>query len=218
MSVIVEFQIRASDFELGQILTVDGDTSIELERTIPTGTASVPLFWVHHATAESFFERVQRHPDVRGASTVEVFDDRTLYRLDWDDSSDRLFSGISEHGGQLLSADGTASVWEFELRFDSHEDLSAFQDHCEATHLSLDVVRVYNPMDPDGGPWHGLSEPQFEAITLAAQKGYYEIPRGCTTAELAAELGISDQATTERLRRGIDTFVRHSLVAPEQES
>jgi len=46
--------------------------------------------------------------------------------------------------------------------------------------------------------------------------GYYDIPRGCTTAELADELGISDQATTERLRRAIGAFTRHALLTPDQ--
>lgn len=41
--------------------------------------------------------------------------------------------------------------------------------------------------------------------------GYYDIPRGCTTKELADELGISDQAVTERLRRAIGSLVRHTL-------
>jgi len=60
-----------------------------------------------------------------------------------------------------------------------------------------------------------LSEPQREALTLAVRRGYYDIPRGCTTAELADELGISDQAVTERLRRAIGTFGRYALPAPE---
>jgi len=50
---------------------------------------------------------------------------------------------------------------------------------------------------------------------LAVRLGYYDIPRGCTTAELADELGISDQAVTERLRRAIGTFGRYALLTPE---
>ncbi|RLM81550.1 helix-turn-helix domain-containing protein, partial [Halobellus sp. Atlit-38R] len=66
--------------------------------------------------------------------------------------------------------------------------------------------------------WYGLSEPQREALTLAVQMGYYDIPRGCTTQELASELGISDQAVTERLRRAIGAFVRRALLTPEPET
>ena len=77
---------------------------------------------------------------------------------------------------------------------------------------------MYNPTDPEAGPWYGLSEPQREALMLAVRMGYYDIPRGCTTEDLANELGISDQAVTERLRRAIGTFGRHTLLTPEAET
>ncbi len=93
--------------------------------------------------------------------------------------------------------------------------MSQCQDCCEDAHISLELTRVYNPTDPEAGPWYGLSEPQREALTLAVRMGYYDIPRGCTTAELADELGISDQAVTERLRRAIGTFGRYALLTPE---
>ncbi len=128
-----------------------------------------------------------------------------------------LFSGIGAVEGQLLSAIGTADAWDFELRFPTHEALSGFTTHCENAQISLEVTRVYNPTKPDAGPWYGLTEPQRKAITLATEMGYYNIPRGCTTEELADELGISDQAVTERLRRAIAALVTYTLTPSEPE-
>lgn len=211
MSVIVEFRVPAGDFELGQILRVEGGTSIELETLVPVGNTTVPLFWVHNSTRKQFIEGVQRHPSVNEATEVDVFDNRALFTLDWDVNQDHLFRGIQENTGQLLSAAGTADVWEFELRFPGHENLSDFTDHCENAQIPMEVTRVYNPTAPDTGPRYGLSDPQFEALCLAVEMGYYDIPRGCTTKDLAAELGISDQAVTERLRRAIATLSRHTI-------
>ena len=117
-----------------------------------------------------------------------------------------------------MSATGTAAGWDFELRFPDHDSLSRYQTCCENSHISVEVVRVYNPTDPGVGPWYGLSEPQRDALLLAVQMGYYDIPRECSTKDLAAELGISDQAVTERLRRAIAAFGRHALLTPEAES
>ena len=117
-----------------------------------------------------------------------------------------------DHEGQILSATGTSDGWEFEVRFSGRESLSRCQDCCEDAHISLEVIRVFNPTNPEAGPWYGLSEHQREALTLAVRMGYYDIPRGCTTAELADELGISDQAVTERLRRAIGAFGRNALL------
>jgi predicted DNA binding protein len=215
MSVIAEFRVPSTDFELGRILTIDGDTTIELERLVPIGEATVPLFWVHNSTRDSFVESVRNHPAINNASEVDVFEDRTLFTLDWESTEDRLIQGIQECEAQLLSAVGTPETWEFELRFADSDVLTEFSNYCEESDISLNINYVYNPTEPDAHPWYGLTDPQREAMTLAVRKGYYNIPRGCTTKELAAELGISDQAVTERLRRAIVTLVSNTLVTDE---
>lgn len=217
MSVIAELLVPSTDFELGRILDVEGTSSIELESLVPTENATVPLFWVHNATRDSFVKAVRRHPAVNEAAEVDTFEDRVLFTLDWDAGQDRLFAGITAHEGQLLSAIGREDAWEFELRFPNHEALSEFAAHCEDVQVAVEMTRVYNPTDPEGGPWYGLTEPQREAIQLAVRRGYYDIPRGCTTQQLADDLGISDQAVTERLRRAINTLVRHTLIINDKD-
>ncbi|RDZ34363.1 MULTISPECIES: helix-turn-helix domain-containing protein [Haloferax] len=218
MSVITEVRISPGDFELGQILELDEASAIELETLVPSGDVTVPLFWVYEPVRDHFLETVRRYPTVDNVTEVEVFDNRTLFRLDWDASQDHLFQCILDQGGQISSATGTSEGWDFEIRFSQREALSEFRTCCEDAHINLDVIRVYNPTDPGVSQWYGLSEPQREALTLAVQMGYYDIPRGCTTQELASELGISDQAVTERLRRAIGAFVRRALLTPEPET
>ncbi len=215
MSVITETRIPTEDFELGQILSLEYASAIELETLVPSGDVTVPLFWVYEPVDNGFLDTVERYPTVNSVTEVDVFDDRTLFRLDWDASQDHLFQCILEHDGQILSATGSPEGWNFEIRFKDREALSQCRDCCEDAHISLKITRIYNPTDPDAGPWYGLSEPQREALTLAVRSGYYEIPRGCTTAELANELEISDQAVTERLRRAISTFGTYALLTPE---
>ena len=218
MSVITEVRISSDDFELGQILNVEEASAIELETLVPSGDVTVPLFWVYEPVEPGFLDTVERYPTVNSVTEVDVFEDRTLFRLDWDASQDHFFQCILDQEGQILNATGTPKGWDFEIRFSSREALSQWQDCCENAHISLSIMRIYNPTGPEAGPWYGLSEPQREAITLAIRMGYYDIPRGCTTEELADELGISDQAVTERLRRAIGAFVRHALLTPEPEA
>ena len=215
MSVITEVRIPSDDFELGQILSLERASAVELETLVPSGNTTVPLFWVYEPVENDFLDTVERYPTVNSVSEVDVFDDRTLFKLDWDASQDHLFQCIMDNEGQILSATGAAEGWNFEIRFVDREALGQCQDCCEDAHITLKVTRIYNPTDPEAGPWYGLSEPQREALTLAVRMGYYDIPRGCTTAELAGELGISDQAVTERLRRAIGTFGRYALLTPE---
>jgi predicted DNA binding protein len=215
MSVITEVRIPSDDFELGIILSLEEASAIELETLVPSGDATVPLFWVYEPVENGFLDAVERYPTVNSVTEVDVYEDRTLIRLNWDASQDHLFRCILEHDGQILGATGSPDGWKFEIRFSDREALSEWQDCCEDAHIALELIRIYNPTDPEAGPWYGLSEPQREALTLAVRRGYYDIPRGCTTAELADALGISDQAVTERLRRAIGTFGRYALLTPE---
>ncbi|MWV38758.1 helix-turn-helix domain-containing protein [Natrialba sp. INN-245] len=215
MSVITEIRVPSEDFELGQILSLEHASAIELETLVPSGDATVPFFWVYEPIEDGFLDTVERYPTVNSVTEVDVFDDRTLFRIDWDASQDHLFQCILDHNGQILSATGAPEGWNFEIRFGDRGLLSQCQDCCEDAHITLKITRIYNPTDPEAGPWYGLSDPQREALLLAVRMGYYDIPRGCTTAELAGELGISDQAVTERLRRAIGTFGRHALLTPE---
>ncbi|WP_241662579.1 helix-turn-helix domain-containing protein [Halorubrum depositum] len=209
--------MSSGDFELGRILAVEGNSTVELETLVPLGGTTVPLFWIHNASRDSFVDGVQRHPTVDGATAVDVFEDRTLFTLDWDANRDDLIGAVRANGGQILDGVGTPATWTFEVRFPSHEALSAFSTDCEEAGIELAVTRVYNPSEPDVQPWYGVTEPQFEALTLAVRTGYYDIPRGCTTKELADELGISDQAVTERLRRAIAALVTYTLPVGDAE-
>ncbi|WP_227376752.1 helix-turn-helix domain-containing protein [Haladaptatus halobius] len=47
-----------------------------------------------------------------------------------------------------------------------------------------------------------LTDDQQEALALATEHGYYDVPRETDQSELAEKLGVSHQALSEWLRRG----------------
>lgn len=54
---------------------------------------------------------------------------------------------------------------------------------------------------PVEGRWN-LTTGQAEALETAYEMGYFEVPKAATAADVAAELGVSQSAFVERLRRG----------------
>ncbi|WP_424016764.1 helix-turn-helix domain-containing protein [Halorientalis pallida] len=218
MSVIVEMEVVTSDFELGRILDVVPGVRIEVETMVPAGERAVPLFWVYDGNRSSFESRVRDHPAVDAVTEIDEFDDRTLYAIDWNVEFDHLFEAIVANDGHVLAATGHSDAWQFEVRFPSHDSLSSFRESLDDARINFEVIRVYNPTRPDAGPWFGLTPTQREALVLAVESGYYDIPRTCTTVELAEKLGISDQAVTERLRRAIVNLVDHSLLVTPDET
>ncbi|MXR51032.1 helix-turn-helix domain-containing protein [Halovenus sp. WSH3] len=217
MAVIAHFRIPADAFELGQILEIEARGTVKLETMVPLGETAVPFFTVSDEVRESFERSVSNHPAVENIVEVTRHGRERLYSLDWDIGADTLFRGLTDLNGQLLSATGTASTWEFEIRFPTHEALSQFQEYCSDADISLEVGRVYNPTRPGTGMWYGVTHPQRETLMRAVEGGYYSIPRRMSTQDLADELGVSDQAVTERLRRAIVTLTENTLIAMEDE-
>lgn len=81
------------------------------------------------------------------------------------------------------------------------QELSSFQSACFDAGVNLDIRRVYHNPSASFGRADQLSEEQHEALLLAIRSGYFEIPRGRSQEELAADLGISRQAFSRRLKR-----------------
>lgn len=215
MSVIVELRLAADDFALGRSLRVRETERVELETMVPMGERIVPYVWVYDGSKSSDELVADDEGLVESIRVVDEFDDRTLYALEWRDADDPLLTGIQANDGQLLKALGSGDTWAIELRFPTHVALSGFRGHCDEHDLRLDVRSVYNPSKPEAGPWFGLTERQRQALLLAVERGYYDIPRRASTVDIAEELGISDQAMTERLRRAIRALVENTLIESE---
>ena len=90
MSVIVELEVAAREFELGRILQISQDVRIEMETVVPAGQRAVPLFWVYKEHIDSFEAAIGDHPTVDDITAVDIFPDRALYAIDWE-SGEKLW-------------------------------------------------------------------------------------------------------------------------------
>ena len=217
MTVIVELTVPSEAFELGRILSVEEPGRVTLETMVPLGGRPTPFIRVEHSVRDGFVHRVREHAAVSDLRLLNTHDGEVLYALDWDPSDDTLFRKILEADIALLGATGSSDRWEFELRFPSHETLSEFQESYLEKNIDVTIQRIYNPTKPDSGPWYGLTPPQRETLVYAVENGYYSLPRGISTKDLGDRFDISDQAVTERLRRGITTLVSNTVLELEDE-
>lgn len=212
MSVILDLTLPCDEFEFGRMLALDAGSEIVLETMVPIRKRSVPTFRLLSDDPGSFEERVRAHPASKDIQMIDSRRDETVYALDWEAKADPFFEVIESMEATLLSGSGTAECWQFELRFPSHKKVSEFQARCDEMGIYYTIGQIYNPTKPDAGPWYGLTPSQREALILAVEEGYYSIPREISTDELAGKLGISDQAVSERLRRGVGTMVSNTLL------
>jgi predicted DNA binding protein len=52
---------------------------------------------------------------------------------------------------------------------------------------------------------------------VALEQGYFAIPREVSAEELATQFNISDQAVTERIRRGLTNVLTQILITPDDD-
>jgi hypothetical protein len=211
MTVIVEFTIGSDDFALGQVLSDTPDTHIELERIIPAGEGIVPFLWVRGTDLDRFEQQVSTHEMVSQFVALDRLDGWTLYRIEWDHPADSLLNGIDATGGAILEAtrdDG----WQFRLRFPNHDALSQFYNYCTEQSIPIHIERSFTLTEKsDVGRQFDLSQPQREALLAALRNGYFDTPSQTSLDELAAGFDISEQALSNRIRRGTKEVLERTL-------
>lgn len=207
MSVVVTVSVPADDFALGAAFHARPTARIELERIVPTDGSHggiIPSIGVRDDDGiddpEAIAEALASEECVGNVQVLDAFGDRALLGIEWTSEVDGLVRAIIDHDAVILEASGTSERWRFELRFPDSERASAFQTACLKEGISIDVDRVHDPAKPelDG---EELTPAQREVVLVALEGGYFEIPRSVTLVDISEQLGISDQAVSERLRR-----------------
>lgn len=138
--------------------------------------------------------------------------DRLLCRVEWSGQPDELLEGIAEAGGTILEG-RAAGEWYFRLRFLDHGQVGNFYNFCTDQRLDVTVERVYTLTEETiEGRKLGLSEEEREALLLALREGYFESPKRSSATALSSRLGITQQAFSERVRRGNERVLRNVLL------
>lgn len=209
MSVIAEFTVPSSDFRLGRTLEPLPDIKLELETLVPSKDRIIPYFWAEDGDFQAFESVLMGDRMVLDLKMMDEIDKRRLYRVDWHTDINGLVQGLISHEAAILQALGDNEEWEFRLRFENTHDLSEFHTHCVNNNIQIELDRMYNPIEETMEESRfGLTRSQREVLVTAHELGYFEVPRRSTLEEVAGQIGISDSAASERLRRAQNKIAR----------
>ena len=218
MGAIAAFELGGEMFALGRVLAAVPSVRVDLERVVPVDGGVLPYVWAWGEEADAFGDIAASTEGIADVSRVESFEDMTLYRLRWDPSMDQFISAILNANATVLEASGDADGWRFELRFETHEGLAAFQTYCHERGIDATVVKVQSLRERNTEQY-GLTAAQRDALEAAHESGYFSEPRETTADELATQFGVSGRAISGRIRRGMDRLVGSTLAAdPDPES
>jgi len=144
------------------------------------------------------------------------------------DTADRMFQIVAEPGtveqtlyeqfidlgGVFHSATNADGAWYTKMNFPDRDAFRRYQSVAEAHGSALQptIMRDEKFFLPDRV--FGLTEKQRELLSEAVKAGYFEVPRRASLSDIADAVGISDQAASERLRRGMRTIAESGVSWP----
>lgn len=214
---IVEVEIPVTEFALCETLTAVDGLEFEVERVVAHDEGRVmPFVWGHgdgigHEETESLLED---DSSVDRAELLADLDDEWLYRMEWVSRIETLIQILIEEEGTILAASGDSDGWNLRLLFPTRESLSRTYEYCEENGVALTILNIYRFEDGREGRF-GLTEDQLNVLTLAYERGYFQVPREITAEELADELNVSHQSISERLRRAYENLVENTVILGE---
>jgi predicted DNA binding protein len=213
MSIVAELQIRSD----GMVLVPTQDRLPALEVDVVTEVATDPqrpylYAWISGVDREAFERAIAQDPTVAEHEDYTHLADRSLYRIQVSEATDVVtYPDWVEFGVTLLEATWADGWWRLQLRVPNREALGEIREWCAEQAVALQVCGVVSDSTP--GPDDPLlTAEQREVLRRAYEMGYFEIPRGHTMADLAADLDLSSQAVSERLRRGYRTLVAEHVL------
>lgn len=209
MALIVEFEIATPILRR----TVDAVPRIDVEEIYRSETGETKLIsWVYGDDLEGVEAALGEDETVREFTLLEDPGDRRLYSVTLSERGEEhlTYPMAAEYDIGYLDITVTKDT-RIRARVPTREALFAYRDVCREKDIPFRIQRIFQESDP-AGDRYGITERQREALLVALEDGYFDVPRQTTLSAIAAKLDISDQALSARLRRGQANLLRNTVM------
>jgi predicted DNA binding protein len=208
MILEITVPLDAIDLLGGQSLP-DG-TSLEIGRTVSIAGTGTTSLRVAGDGVEDVLAALRENPAVDEVLLVGDTAEVSTYHVRLADGPPELVERVWDAGGTVVSAAAEGDSWTLELRFPDQDAASGFYARYggsdDRVGLQYSSPTATSRRESNGA----LTSEQREALDRAFETGYFEVPRRTSTADLAADLNISDTAVSQRLRRGVANILREA--------
>lgn len=215
MALIVEFAVPTGKFALSETLASVPNATLEVGRVVADASDSITAYvWARAPDFEALEAAFGADPTVRSLTVLSEAGDERSYRMTWDEPIDLLVHVMTEQQGTVIHAANRGDAWALRVSFpegDALEQAQELKELARRNEFSLEVQGIYRT-DEYRGAKPEMTGPQQEALVAAFEAGYFEVPKGVTLAELAEAEGVSHQAMSERIRRGVHYLIEQTLV------
>ncbi|WP_435551631.1 helix-turn-helix domain-containing protein [Natrinema sp. CGMCC1.2065] len=215
MSLHVAFEASSPSLVLAPTFDALPSLEVDLERQYALDPdRPIAFCWLRCRDRDWLERALAADPTVARFDRIAGGDGRDLYRLQRSETNVvGAYRQWVAAGGELLECRGTDGRWNVEMRFPDRASFGRYHDFLVDEGVSVELRRLAETDARSrraGDPT--LTDRQREALSLAHERGFFEVPRETDLAEIASQLEISNQAVSERLRRGQARLVESHVV------
>lgn len=209
----VQFVLPATEAALSETMERLPGMRATLEQSVASCQSQPSGLWISAPDEDELLSVLESDPSVEGFQRLASSDGRWLFDVDFRHSVEILWSIMLSEGGVLTDVTIHDGEWHFDCRFTEHAAFGTTRESLQERAFEFDVRRISHD-DEERPPGAALSEKQYASIKRAWEEGYFEVPREATLEELADDMGLSHQALSERIRRGLALCVESELALP----
>lgn len=211
-STVISAQFRIqlpADIWVADVSTQYPDVTFRLLSGYKLDGRALELGELRGDRPEAVVAAMRDHPAIHGYELLESGAGRALGKYETADTG--LYEFVEGSGFAIeFPVEVEAGWYEFDLT-GTREELDRLRSVLEASPYRYELDALVTTAETDSL----LTDRQRELLETAVREGYFEVPRGCTLAELAAEVGVDKSTASTVLRRGEGRLVKWFLSGPE---
>lgn len=215
MALIVEFAVPVSKFALSETLAAVPDATLEIGRIIAEPPEGIIAYvWAYTADFDALEAAFENDPTVTSLTLLSEATDERSYRMTWNEPIDLLVHIMIEQEGTIIHGANSDDTWALRVSFPERGALVQAQelkDLAQRNGFSLDIRKIYQT-DEYRRVTPQITTRQQEVLVAAFKAGYFKVPKETTLKELAEAQGVSHQAMSEQIRRGVHQLIEQTLI------
>lgn len=219
MAVIVEILLTAQDLPLVELAGSIPSNEISIENALVLENERYFLLATITADSHDAFEdELADQDEIVDWTPVGQTHDRWFYQLLLDDFP-ALYDVYDPTQVDVVSIESTVTDEGGiqRLMFSDYDEFSKFQRRCNRADIPFKLLTISsNSENVESAPRSGLTDRQYEALTVAFTRGYYDSPRRASTKEIAEELEVSAPAVSKLLQRAERKLVDQAIGPTER--
>lgn len=213
MGIIAEFTVRTP--LLAPTMNAVPEMTIEMEDLQLMDEGPVKFFfWASGGDVDTFESALEDDGSVANFVFLTRVSGRALYRVTFAEGTreQMVYPTAMENDIIYLSLTQTHEGSRIQAQVGTRDALGSYRDACADRDMPFHLHRLYEEEGDNTYTLYGLTEPQYEALMLAYNAGYFGATRDANLEEIAEQIGISPQALAGRLRRGLENLIENSFV------